>query len=262
MPKIKIPKRIRSFMLDLDGTLLGGSRMLPGALDFLAHLQQKGLERLFVTNNSSRSLASWAREFRKLQITCHPGEIVTSGLATAHYLREHGHTRGVLLLATESLKAEFRRHGIKLTKPGETAQCVVLAFDKSMSYQKMTRACHALFTGVPFIATHPDAACPTASFPLPDCGSMIAFLSAATGRTPVIIGKPFQPMAQHALQRLGKKPSQIAMVGDRLDTDIAFGKRAGCFTIWVNPLSKERPVATFKPDLEVAAIGDLVGMIP
>jgi len=110
---------------------------------------------------------------------------------------------------------------------------VVLGFDTTLTYAKLERACRLLRGGAAFIATHPDLVCPTERGPVPDCGSMAALLTKATGVRPTFVGKPSHLMVQLALRKLGPRfrPRDVAIVGDRLYTDMRMGRRAGLTTI-------------------------------
>ena len=161
---------IRLFLLDMDGTVYLGSRLLPGSLDFLRYLGETGRDHLFLTNNSSRNAQYYAQKLTKLGWPAQPGEILTSGEATALYLGGLKPAARVYLLGTPDLETEFEGHGFVLTD--ENPDYVVLGFDMTLTYDKLVRACDLVRGGVPFIATHPDLNCPTETGYIPDCGAM------------------------------------------------------------------------------------------
>ena len=251
---------IRCFMLDMDGTFYLGHRLLPGALRFMQYLADTGREAVFVTNNSSKSASYYADKLTKLGWNARPDDVLTSGQATAYYLRAlKTDPVKVFLLGTPTLAAEMTALGVVLTD--QNPDYVVLGFDMTLTYDKLVQACRFLRAGVPFIATHPDINCPTEDGYIPDCGAMTALISASTGVMPKVIGKPNKEMIEALLLKKPAVPnSQLAMVGDRLYTDIATGNNAGIASILV--LSGETQLAdlqgsTVHPDLIFDNLGAL-----
>jgi HAD superfamily hydrolase (TIGR01450 family) len=138
----------------------------------------------------------------------------------------------VYVVGTPPLEEEFRQHGFQLDE--ENPQLVVLGFDTTLNYQKLWKLCDFVREGIPYIATHPDFNCPTETGFMPDIGAMIAFVQASTGREPdVIVGKPNRMIVDAVSQKLGLKIEEMAMVGDRLYTDIALGQTSGITTCLV-----------------------------
>lgn len=238
--------QIRCFLLDMDGTFYLGNKMLPGALDFMRYLTESGRKHLFFTNNSSCSSAYYAAKLQQMGWQAAPGDILTSGEAAARYLTRQKIGARVYLLGTPELAAEFASAGLVLT--GDNPDFVVLGFDKTLTYGKLEHACRLISAGVPFIATHPDINCPTDDGFIPDCGAMIELIKASTGVAPYIIGKPHPEIIRAAFAKLNCPREQIAVVGDRLYTDIATGRNAGIISVLV--LSGE----TRQADLASAAV--------
>jgi HAD superfamily hydrolase (TIGR01457 family) len=226
-----ILSHIRCFVLDMDGTVYLGDRLLPGALEFFEYLRNTGRDFLFLTNNSSRHAESYAKKLAHLGIACQAGSILTSGEATAFYLNTIKKNARVFLLGTPELEEEFRRQGFTLTE--ESPDFVVLGFDQTLTYAKLVTACNLIRGGIPFVATHPDLNCPTESGYIPDCGAMTALISAATGVKPKVIGKPNREIIDLILRKKAYAPHQLAIVGDRLYTDMAAGINAGICTVLV-----------------------------
>ena len=146
---------IRLFLLDMDGTVYLGSRLLPGSLDFLRYLGETGRDHLFLTNNSSRNANYYAEKLTRFGWPAKPDEVLTSGEATALYLGGLKPSARVYLLGTPDLEQEFAAHGFTLTD--EKPDYVVLGFDMTLTYDKLVRACDLIRAGVPFIATHPTS---------------------------------------------------------------------------------------------------------
>ncbi len=240
---------VRCFVLDMDGTVYLGSRLLPGALDFFAYLRRSGRDFLFVTNNSSRHAEYYSNKLTKLGIACHAGSILTSGEATAFYLNTLKPKARIFLLGTPELEEEFTREGFTLTE--DRPDFVVLGFDKTLTYAKLVTACDLIRHGVLFVATHPDLNCPTESGYIPDCGAMTALITASTGVHPKVIGKPNREIIDMILRKKNYQPAQLAIVGDRLYTDMTTGFNAQIRTVLV--LSGETKAAdlagsSIKPD--------------
>ena len=249
---------IRLFLLDMDGTVYLGSRLLPGSLDFLRYLGETGRDHLFLTNNSSRNADYYAQKLTKLGWPAQPGEILTSGEATALYLGGLKPSARVYLLGTPDLETEFAAHGFVLTD--ENPDYVVLGFDMTLTYDKLVRACDLVRDGVPFIATHPDLNCPTETGYIPDCGAMTALITASTGVTPKVIGKPNREIIDAMFRKKPVRRDQVAMVGDRLYTDIVMGHNAGVTSVLVlSGEAKEAdiPAAPVKPDHVTGGLGAL-----
>ena len=222
---------LRCFMLDMDGTIYLGSNLIDGSPEFLRYLAESGRRRLFFTNNPTADAEQYSRKLCRMGIEATPEDILTSGEATARYLASETAYRRVFVIGMPSFEAELTRAGLTLTDDDPDA--VVLAFDKTLTYAKLERACLLLRRGLPYIATNPDNVCPTEYGYIPDCGATAALIAAATDRVPKYIGKPNPEMVRMGLQKLGATPELTAMVGDRLYTDIQMAYDSGITSILV-----------------------------
>ena len=256
-------KDIRVFLLDMDGTIYLGDKLLPRAAAFLQYLRSSGRRFIFMTNNSSKDKASYVDKLRKLGINAQADEILTSGEATCIYLKSID-VKKVYLMGTPELEAEFKRWGFELTDVDP--EYVVLGFDKTLTYQKLVTSCDFLRKGVPFIATHPDINCPMENTYIPDTGAMIKLIEASTGVSPKVIGKPNKEIIESAFKKFGNKfmKNEFAMVGDRLYTDVATGKNAGICSILV--LSGESTLAdaeasVVKPTVIAQNVGEIMDVL-
>lgn len=251
--------KIRCFLLDMDGTFFLGNKLLPGALDFMAYLNRHHLEYLFLTNNSSKHAGLYAEKIKKLGYDVPIEKIFTSGAATTVYLNKQKPSARVYLVGTQALEDEFTKSGFMLTK--DHPDFAVLGFDTSLTYEKLSIFCNLLRAGTPYIATHPDINCPVPNGFIPDIGSFMALIEASTGRKPdVVVGKPNPHIVDAVVEETGFPISEIAMIGDRLYTDIALGQ-TGIKTILVlsGETKREDLVGSpFKPDLIVENLGDLL----
>ena len=241
---------VRGFLLDMDGTFYLGDRLLEGALRFIDLLHDQKKEFLFLTNNSSKHRHQYAEKINRLGLAITDELVLTSGEATALYLMEQHPGANLFLVGTPSLEAEFRQYGFQLVQ--KEPQYLVLGFDTTLTYQKLWALCDFVRAGVPYIATHPDFNCPTETGFMPDVGAMIAFVKAATGRQPdLVVGKPNRVIVDAAAVKMNLQVNQLAMIGDRLYTDIALGQTSGIVTVLV--LSGETKVedlkdSPFQPD--------------
>jgi len=230
MPQV-LPQ-IKALVIDLDGTTYIGDTVFPFTFDFLRGLQDYGIQYLFLTNNSSKSAAEHRQKLERLGISVTREQIYTSQDATIEYLRNFNTGRNLYLLATPGVVREFEEAGYRTNAPDP--EFVVLAFDLMLTYEKLDRACYFVRRGVPFIATHEDATWIVSEDHMrPDCGALAAAITTATGRKPKFIGKPNPEMVQGFLKRLKLTPDQVAVIGDKLNTDVRMGQAHGITTFLV-----------------------------
>ena len=262
--------RIRHFALDLDGTLYLGGRVFPWTRPFLDRLAELGIGHTFFTNNSSKSTRQYVDHLRKMGIDSTPDEIYSSTHSTLDYLRdERPSVRRLFVLGTPGLQEEFAENGFTICadSANDEPDAVIVAFDTTLAYPRVCRAAYWLSKGKPFIATHPDRICPTDQpTVLPDCAAICAMLTTATGRTPdVVLGKPSPRMLEGLRKRHGVASSEIAVVGDRLYTDMAMAHGAGAIGVLVlsgETTAEQVEHANPRPDLVVANVGELARLLP
>ena len=221
----------------MDGTVYIGDKEIAGSFDAIRALKELGKRICFFTNNSSKAAEDYIEKLHKMGLDISRDEIYTSGEVTCEYVNRVYPGASVFVMGNEKLKAEFIRHGIKLSE--DNPDLCVLGFDTELEYWKLYRFCKWLNKGKPYIATHPDLNCPADECPMPDIGGMILFINATISRNPdIIIGKPEREAGEGVKRKFNLPASKIAMVGDRLYTDIAFGFNNGFKTVLV--LSGER----------------------
>ncbi len=249
---------IQCFLFDLDGTIYLENRLIPGAHALIRFLRDREIPYYFLTNNSSRSSSDYVDKLTQFGLPARRDDILTSGEATALFIKKSKPGARVTLVGTPSLEREFIQYGFDLVE--HNPDYAVLGFDTTLTYEKIWRLCDLVREGVPYLATHPDINCPTENGFMPDIGSMIAMVAVSTGRQPdVIVGKPHPPMVEAITTKTGFRPGQLAMVGDRLYTDIAMGA-TGITTILV--LSGETKPddlvdADIQPDYIMEDVGEL-----
>jgi len=223
---------IQLFLLDMDGTIYLGNRLFPCTKPFLQLLKDQGKRFIFLTNNSSKNRNIYVEKLRKMEIEAEPDDIFTSGEATTIYLNQTAPGAKLYLVGTSYLEDEFRQAGFALTD--QNPDYVVLGFDTTLTYQKLETLCNLVRDGKPFIATHPDINCPAEHGFIPDVGSFLALIESSTGRRPdLIIGKPNRSIIDAVIDKYHVKREEIAMVGDRLYTDIKVGANAGISSVLV-----------------------------
>ena len=223
---------IRCFALDMDGTVYLGEQWIEGAREFLHRIEETGRRYVFVTNNSSKNADVYVEKLHRMGLDVDRDRIVTSGQAMIHYLKRHFPGKKVFLLGNPLLQEEFVREGIILEN--ERPDVVVTAFDTSLDYGKMCKVCDHVRAGLPYLATHPDYNCPTETGFIPDAGAIHDFIHASAFRFPDrVIGKPNGDIIDYLTDRVNEKREHIAMVGDRLYTDIAAGRNNGLKSILV-----------------------------
>lgn len=223
---------VKLFLLDMDGTFYLGNQLIEGSLSFIERLRESGRDFLFLTNNSSHNAAFYVEKLRKMGLEIDRSKVMTSGEATCEALLERFPGKRAFVLGNEYLKQEFQEYGIAIDD--KNPEIVVVGFDTTLDYAKMTAVCDFVRAGLPYVATHPDFNCPTETGFIPDAGAIMAFIEASTGRRPdFIVGKPNTGIVQAVLRRTGLKTANLAMVGDRLYTDIETGLRSGMLSILV-----------------------------
>ena len=258
-------KNIRHVALDMDGTIYMGGSLFPYTKPFLERLRRLGITYSFLTNNPSKSIADYLAELDGMGIEATEEEMYTTALATIDYIRTHyPEAKRLFMLGTPSMQQEFIKAGFESTEddPADVPDVVVVAFDMTLQYSRLCRAAWWAQQGVPYIATNPDRVCPTdQQVVLVDCGSICKCIEHATGRQPdITLGKPDPNMLTGVRQRYGLEAEQIAMVGDRIYTDIEMAHNAGAFGVLVlsgETTDEVAAAAEKQPHLTVDSIGVL-----
>lgn len=244
-------RNLRHLIVDMDGVLYRGNEVMPGASDLIDFLREHGIDFVLATNNATRTPQQFVDKLAGMAVKVHPSEVLTSSLATAGYLREIAPpgTR-VFVVGMEGLQAALQDAGFCLVE--EDAEFVVAGMDFAICYERLAQATLQIRAGARFIGTNPDLTFPSERGIVPGAGSLLAFLEAATGVSPKVIGKPETAMVEQALARMGAQAAVTGMLGDRLETDILAGKRAGLRTLLVLSGVTERAMlarSEIQPDL-------------
>jgi len=231
-------RRIKHVALDMDGTIYLSNTIFPFTLDFLAKLSKMGISYSFLTNNPTRSIEDYMAKLDKMGIPCTREQMYSTVPATIDYIKNHyPSARRLFMLGTPSMISQFEAAGFESTADSadDVPDLLVVAFDMTLEYSRLCRAAYWAAKGLPYIATNPDKVCPTDQPTiLVDCGSICKCIEYATDRKPdVVIGKPDPTMLSGLEARYSLKPEEIAMVGDRIYTDIEMAYNAGAFGVLV-----------------------------
>jgi NagD protein len=258
------PRIFAGYAVDLDGTVYLGDHALPGAVDALAGIRAAGSRVVFLTNNPLKSPADYAERLRSLGIQADEQEVVTPLAVLTSYLHEHHCGATVLTVAEPLVDQTLKTAGITVTTDPAEAGVVVVSFDRTFDYAKLLRAFSAVRRhGAAIVATNPDPFCPSPDGGLPDCAAMLAAVEACTGaRAEAVLGKPGPQMATEVRLRLDVRPSDAAMVGDRILTDVAMSRALGVTSILVlsgATTAEDVAASSVQPDY---IIDNLAGLLP
>ncbi len=273
-------RKIRHVALDMDGTIYLGNTIFPYTLDFLRSLDGMGIGYSFLTNNPTKSISDYLEKLAGMGIKATEENMYTTSIAAIDYIKARfPSAKRLFILGTPSMAGQFKKAGFEecADDPEDVPDVLVGSFDMTLTYSRLCRAAWWASRGIPYIATNPDRVCPTSEQTvLVDCGSICKCIEHATGRKPdVVLGKPDPNMITGILNRHGLAPDEIAMVGDRIYTDIAMAHNAGAFGVLVlsgettletalavkeNAVKTENP-EFFPPDLivrDIAEFGEIL----
>ncbi len=254
-------KDITLFLLDMDGTVNLGYDPIDGAKEFLETLKAQGKKHIFLTNNSSKSASDYVEKMSSLGFPCESENVFTSGMAAGMFLEENKKGSKIFVCGTESLKKELRNYDVDISETGEDADTVLLGYDTELDYKKIRIVCDLLDAGADYYATNIDMVCPIEGGRyLPDCGSFADMFEQAVKRRPRFLGKPDRTMIDIIAKAEGVPYENIAMVGDRIYTDVKTGINAGVTSILV--LSGETTMEDYKksdvkPDYILDSVKDI-----
>jgi NagD protein len=226
--------RYRGYAFDLDGTLYLGEQLIPGADEVVRSLRESGSRVVFVTNKPLETTAAYAEKLTRLGIPATPDDVISANDALVLYLKRHHADATLLPVAEQVVIDELIDAGFEVTNDPAATDVVVVSFDRTFDYDKLTRAYQAVKRSARIVATNPDPYCPTPEGGLPDCAAMLAAIEACTGaKADAIVGKPSVHMAEAFLHRMQVPAAEAVLVGDRVLTDVAMGLTAGMAGILV-----------------------------
>jgi len=244
-----------AIVCDLDGVLYRGEVGIAGAGEGLAGLRRAGIDLVFVTNNSTKTPAEAAAKITRLTgFETHEQDVVTSAQAAAHLLAPEAPP--TLLFGAAGARAPLEHAGVPVVSDWHEAEAVVAGLDLSLTYESLTRAVMAVERGARFVATNTDVTYPTPEGLWPGAGALVAAVEAATGVTPEVAGKPHAAMRGLLEERLAGR--RVAVIGDRVETDIALGAAEGWNTILVlSGVTASAEGADLTPDHVVPSIAEV-----
>ena len=253
-------KNIRALVLDMDGVLWRESQPIGDLPAIFSRFEKAGLKVILATNNATKTQDQYIEKLAGLGAHLKKEQIITSAMGIAYLLKKRFPQGGPVYIVGESgLVSVLKEAGFY--ELGESPLAVVAGMDRGINFEKLKRATLLIRSGVPFYGTNPDKTFPTPEGLIPGAGAILASLQTATDLEPMIAGKPNPTLYEFALEILGTKPEETLAVGDRLETDILGGQRAGLRTALV--LSgiatlQEGQAWTPKIDLIVSELGDLI----
>jgi len=240
-------KNIKALLLDMDGVLWRDTESIGSLPSIFANIASKGLQMAFVTNNATRTVEQYLEKFRGFGVEVAAEQVHTSAKVTAKVLAEKYPEGGsVYVIGERGLLDALQEQGFQIGDKDCVA--VVAGLDRQLTYEKLERATHLIRGGAAFIGTNPDRTLPSPQGEVPGAGSILAALEAATDVRATVIGKPETALLDSALQQLNLKASQALMVGDRVETDVAAGQKAGCFTaLLLSGVTSETAARAWRP---------------
>jgi len=269
-------RRIDGFVFDLDGTVYLGEKALPGAVEAISELRQRGKKTLFVSNKPLEPGSKYAAKLTRLGIPTSNNDVITSAFVLGYHLSQTEPGLKLYVVGEQSLRDELRGHNLNVLNefvdqdPKNVldpagVDAVVIAFDRTLDYRKINTAYQALQRGARFFATNGDKVCPMPGGAIPDAGATIAALEHITGRkVELLAGKPSALMMKVAMQRMGLPAERCMMIGDRLETDIRMGQSANFTTAaTLTGVAKREDIAQMSrpPDYVIENLSDLLGLV-
>jgi 4-nitrophenyl phosphatase len=268
---------IRGVIFDVDGTVVRGDDPLPGAAAGIAAVEDAGLDRLFVSNNPTKPPAAYEARLGRAGVAVDADEVITAGSVTASYLSTHHLDDDVAVVGEPGLVELVRDAGVSVRVIGADAEAatatdgrpdtLVASIDREFHYDTLTRCLSVLSDpSVTFLGTDPDVVIPAADRDVPGSGAMIDAIANVAGRDPAaVLGKPSATMRDAVLERLGLDPTEVLIVGDRLDTDIALGTGSGMTTALVRTgVTDDATLAasSITPDYVLDSLSSLSSILP
>jgi HAD superfamily hydrolase (TIGR01457 family) len=235
-PQNRLVDLFDHFLIDLDGVVYIGNKPTAGAGETIEALRKLGKSMIFLTNDPRSSSREYAEKLNGMGIPVSPEDIITSGMAVAYYIKEHYKLNGkkAYVVGSKSLKEEIKGIGLRLSQGEEAkgADFVIVGGHPEFNYEEMKLAALAIRNGAYFFATNRDPVFPTQEGLVPATGAILASIEVASGKKATTVGKP-EPVMFEVAKKFLPSQERIAIIGDRLDTDIVGGKRAGITTILV-----------------------------
>lgn len=222
-------------IFDLDGTVYRGTEALPGARETIRACRGAGIRPLFFSNNPTKSATAYVERLDGMGIDATAAEVRSAGSVTTAFLAAHYPDAAHFVVGTEGLVDQLEAADLRVIDDAEAADVVVGSWDDGFDYGTMVGVLRGLDDETTFVGTDPDRVIPAGDGEFaPGSGAIINAITGVTDREPDrILGKPSPEAVDAALTALDCEPEDVLVVGDRLDTDIALGERAGMTTALV-----------------------------
>ena len=253
---------IELFVLDMDGTIYLGNSLFPYTHKFLDRVKASGREFCFFTNNSSKNRNAYMKKLKSMDIEIDPRQMLISSDVILKWLSENHHGESAYVVGTPDLIEDFKSHNVRLDD--KDPDYVILGFDITLTYEKLSKACSFIRRGRPVYGVNPDFNCPVEDGFIPDCGSIAALVEASTGVACEFFGKPSRHTLDYILEFTGCPPEKAAIVGDRIYTDIATAHGTDVTSILVlsgETTEDDLEASEIKPDLVVNSIEELCPLL-
>ena len=254
------------YIFDLDGTIYLGEKLIPGAREAIEKLKAFSKKVVFLSNKPLQTREDYAAKLTRLGIPTVGDEVINSSRVMAKWLAKQAPGAAIYVIGEPSLIREMAEAGFRISAKAEEIHYVVASFDRTFDYQKLNIAHQAIKKGAHFVATNPDRACPVEGGEIPDCAAMIGAVEGSTGKkVEAIVGKPSDIMIQVAVQTMGLSPEACLLVGDRLETDILMGRKAGMATALVLTGVTKRDAlknSEIQPDYVWESIAEILNFSP
>ena len=251
-------KDVKCFILDMDGTIYLGNQLFSYTKEFLDTVKKCGLDYWYYTNNSSKNAALYVKKLENMGIPVEPHKMLISNQVIIEYIKKNHAGAKVYVVGTKYLVDDFVAAGIELSD--RDADIVVVGFDITLTYEKLIKACDFVRYGALFYGVNMDYNCPTETGFIPDCGSICQLIYASTKVKPEFFGKPSEHTARFILEKSGYEKKDLAIIGDRIYTDIALGAYNGFTSIMVlSGESKQKDIETSdaKPTLVYESLKEI-----
>jgi HAD superfamily hydrolase (TIGR01450 family) len=253
---------LKSIILDMDGVLWRDKESIGNLPDIFRRISDLDLKVILATNNATKNVSEYLEKLSGYGVTLESWQVITSAIACGIYLKEKYPAGGKLyIIGTSSLVSTLESYGFQSAKDGEPVLAVVAGLDREFNYSKLRNATVQIYKGALFVGTNPDRTFPTPEGLVPGAGSILAAIQAATYVEPTIAGKPSPLLYSIAMERLQTSPQETIAVGDRFDTDIAGGQRAGMRTaLLLSGVESSDNSAAWVPEPDIIA-GDLADLL-
>ncbi len=250
------------YIFDLDGTIYRGEKLIPEAGETIEKIKSLRKKIVYLSNKPLQTREDYAAKLTRLGIPTEPGEVINSSFVMASWLSRRAPEATVFIIGEPPLIEEMIRKGFKISEKPEEVHYVIASFDRTFDYRKLNIAFQAIKKGARFVATNPDRTCPVEEGEIPDCAAMTGAVEGATGKkVEEIVGKPSEIIIRVAAEVIHLTPGECLLVGDRLETDIVMGKKAGMATALVLTGVTTREVAdrsSIKPDYIWESIAEII----